>query len=94
MIRQKTGADPSAVVFDALQAAKARGVDYVIVDTAGRLHTKENLLAELDKMRRTCQRVVPGSPHEVWLVLDATTGKTASSRRGSLRNRRVSPASC
>lgn len=75
LIRQKTGADPSAVVFDALQAAKARGVDYVIVDTAGRLHTKENLMAELEKMRRTCARVVPGSPHEVWLVLDATTGQ-------------------
>ncbi|MBV8828947.1 MAG: signal recognition particle-docking protein FtsY [Acidobacteriaceae bacterium] len=75
MIRQKTGADPSAVVFDALQAAKARGVDYVIVDTAGRLHTKENLMAELEKMRRICERVVPGSPHEVWLVLDATTGQ-------------------
>jgi signal recognition particle-docking protein FtsY len=75
MIRQKTGADPSAVVFDALQAAKARGVDYVIVDTAGRLHTKENLMAELEKMRRTAARVVPGAPHEVWLVLDATTGQ-------------------
>jgi fused signal recognition particle receptor len=75
LIRQKTGADPSAVVFDALQAAKARGADYVIIDTAGRLHTKENLMAELDKMRRTCARVVPGSPHEVWLVLDATTGQ-------------------
>jgi fused signal recognition particle receptor len=75
MIRQKTGADPSAVVFDALQAAKARGVDYVIVDTAGRLHTKENLMSELEKMRRTCQRVIPGSPHEVWLVMDATTGQ-------------------
>jgi fused signal recognition particle receptor len=75
MIRQKTGADPSAVVFDALQAAKARGVDYVIIDTAGRLHTKENLMSELEKMRRTCQRVIPGSPHEVWLVMDATTGQ-------------------
>jgi fused signal recognition particle receptor len=75
MIRQKTGADPSAVVFDSLQAAKARGVDYVIIDTAGRLHTKDNLMAELEKMRRTCARVVPGSPHEVWLVLDATTGQ-------------------
>ena len=75
LIRQKTGADPSAVVFDALQAAKAQGVDYVIVDTAGRLHTKENLMAELEKMRRTCQRVIPGSPHEVWLVMDATTGQ-------------------
>ncbi|HEY7211761.1 MAG TPA: signal recognition particle-docking protein FtsY [Bryobacteraceae bacterium] len=75
LIRQKSGADPSAVVFDSLQAAKARGVDYVIIDTAGRLHTKENLMAELEKMRRTCQRVVPGAPHEVWLVLDATTGQ-------------------
>ncbi len=75
MIRQKAGADPSAVVFDALQAAKAQGMDYVIVDTAGRLHTKENLMAELEKMRRTCQRVLPGSPHEVWLVMDATTGQ-------------------
>ena len=75
MIRQKTGADPSAVVFDALQAAKAQEADYVIVDTAGRLHTKENLMAELDKMRRTAGRVIPGAPHEVWLVLDATTGQ-------------------
>jgi fused signal recognition particle receptor len=75
MIRQKTGSDPSAVVFDALSAAKARQVDYVIVDTAGRLHTKDNLMAELEKMRRTSQRVIPGSPHEVWLVLDATTGQ-------------------
>ena len=75
MVRQKTGADPSAVIFDGLQAAKAQGVDYVIVDTAGRLHTKDNLMAELEKMRRTCQRVIPGSPHEVWLVMDATTGQ-------------------
>jgi len=75
VIRQKTGADPSAVLFDALQSAKARKVDYVIVDTAGRLHTKENLMAELEKMRRTATRVVPGAPHEVLLVLDATTGQ-------------------
>jgi fused signal recognition particle receptor len=75
MIRQKTGADPSAVVFDGLQAAKSQGMDYVLVDTAGRLHTKENLMAELEKMRRTCQRVIPGAPHEVWLVMDATTGQ-------------------
>jgi fused signal recognition particle receptor len=75
MIRQQTGSDPSAVVFDALQAAKARAIDYVIVDTAGRLHTKDNLMSELEKMRRTCNRVIPGSPHEVWLVLDATTGQ-------------------
>jgi fused signal recognition particle receptor len=75
MIRQKAGADPSAVVFDAVQAAKARKTDYVIVDTAGRLHTKDNLMAELDKMRRTATKVVAGAPHEVWLVLDATTGQ-------------------
>jgi fused signal recognition particle receptor len=75
VVRQQTGSDPSAVVFDALQAAKARGVDYVLIDTAGRLHTKENLMAELEKMRRTCARVVPGSPHEVWLIMDATTGQ-------------------
>ena len=75
VIRQKPGADPSSVVFDALQAAKARKVDYVIVDTAGRLHTKENLMAELEKMRRTSQKVVPDAPHEVLLVIDATTGQ-------------------
>jgi fused signal recognition particle receptor len=75
VIRQSAGADPSAVLFDALQAAKARKVDYVIVDTAGRLHTKSNLMAELEKMRRTAAKVVPGSPHEVLLVLDATTGQ-------------------
>ncbi|HZU26173.1 MAG TPA: signal recognition particle-docking protein FtsY [Bryobacteraceae bacterium] len=75
VIRQKAGADPSAVVFDALQAARARKVDYVIVDTAGRLHTKDNLMAELEKMRRTAARVVPEAPHEVLLVLDATTGQ-------------------
>ncbi len=75
MIRQQAGADPSAVVFDALQAAKARKVDYVIVDTAGRLHTKANLMAELEKMRRTAARVIPSAPHEVLLVLEATTGQ-------------------
>src|SRR5207248_11278542 len=75
VIKTKPGGDPSAVLFDSLSAAKARGADYVIVDTAGRLHTKENLMAELEKMRRTAQRVVPGSPHEVWLVMDATTGQ-------------------
>jgi fused signal recognition particle receptor len=75
VIRQKPGADPSAVLFDALQAARARKADGVIVDTAGRLHTKSNLMAELEKMRRTAQRLVPGAPHEVLLVLDATTGQ-------------------
>lgn len=75
MIRQQTGADPSAVVFDALKAARSRKVDYVIVDTAGRLHTKANLMAELEKMRRTAARVIPSAPHEVLLVLEATTGQ-------------------
>jgi len=75
MIKQKLGADPSAVVFDALTAARARKVDVVIVDTAGRLHTKSNLMAELDKMKRTAAKVIPGAPHDVLLVLDATTGQ-------------------
>lgn len=75
VIRQQTGADPSAVVFDALQAAKSGKTDYVIVDTAGRLQTKTNLMAELEKMRRTAARVIPDAPHEVLLVLDATTGQ-------------------
>lgn len=75
VIRQQAGSDPSAVLFDALQAAKARKVDYVIVDTAGRLHTKTNLMAELEKMDRTTKRVIPDAPHEVLLVLDATTGQ-------------------
>src|SRR4029077_5304093 len=69
------GGDPSAVLFDALQAANARKTDYVIVDTAGRLHTKTSLMAELEKMRRTAQRVIPGSPHETLLVMDGTTGQ-------------------
>jgi fused signal recognition particle receptor len=75
VIRQAPGSDPSAVLFDALQAAKARKVDYVIVDTAGRLQTKENLMAELHKMSRTAKKVIPDAPHEVLLVLDATTGQ-------------------
>ncbi len=75
VIRQRPGADPSAVLFDALHAARARKADYVIVDTAGRLHTKSNLMAELEKMRRTAARVTPSAPHEVLLVMDATTGQ-------------------
>jgi fused signal recognition particle receptor len=75
VIRQAQGADPSAVIFDAIQAAKARKTDVLLVDTAGRLHTKDNLMAELEKMRRIANRVIPGAPHEVWLVLDATTGQ-------------------
>ena len=75
LVKQKPGADPSAVVFDALSAARARNADVVIVDTAGRLHTKSNLMAELEKMKRTAAKIVPGAPHDVLLVLDATTGQ-------------------
>ena len=75
VIRQGPGSDPSAVLFDALNAARARNVDYVIVDTAGRLQTKENLMAELQKMDRTAKKVIFDAPHEVLLVLDATTGQ-------------------
>ena len=74
VVRHKEGADPSAVLFDALAAAKARAVGVLLVDTAGRLHTKKNLMDELAKMRRVAAREVPGAPHETLLVLDATTG--------------------
>ena len=75
MIKTKQGGDPSAVLFDGMRAAQARGTDVLIVDTAGRLHTKDNLMAELSKMRRTAQRIIPSAPHEVLLVMDATTGQ-------------------
>ncbi len=75
VIKQKSGADPAAVVYDAVAAAKARSSDAVIVDTAGRLHTKSNLMAELEKMKRTAAKVIPGAPHDILLVLDATTGQ-------------------
>jgi fused signal recognition particle receptor len=75
VIKQKPGADPAAVVYDAVAAAKARSSDAVIVDTAGRLHTKSNLMAELEKMKRTAAKVIPGAPHDILLVLDATTGQ-------------------
>ncbi|MGH9413151.1 MAG: signal recognition particle-docking protein FtsY [Terriglobales bacterium] len=75
IVQQKPGADPSAVLFDALKAAQARGMNYVLVDTAGRLHTKTNLMQELAKMHRTAGKLVEGAPHETLLVLDATTGQ-------------------
>ncbi len=75
VVRHREGSDPSAVVFDALKAARARGIDTVLVDTAGRLHTKAPLMAELEKMARIAGREVPGAPHEVLLVIDATTGQ-------------------
>ena len=74
IVQQRPGADPSAVLFDALEAAKARRSDVVIVDTAGRLHTKANLMGEIEKMTRTAGRLIPGAPHQVLLVLDAATG--------------------
>ena len=74
-IRAQPGADPAAVVFDAIAAGKSRGRDVILVDTAGRLHTRVNLMAELDKIKRIAAREVPGAPHEVLLVLDATVGQ-------------------
>ena len=75
MIKTRQGGDPAAVLYDAIAAAKARGIQDLYVDTAGRLHTKSGLMDELDKMRRTAARLVPGAPHEVLLVMDATTGQ-------------------
>jgi fused signal recognition particle receptor len=75
MIRTRQGGDPSAALFDSLKSAQARNTDVLIVDTAGRLHTKANLMAELDKIRRTAQRFLPDAPHETLLVMDATTGQ-------------------
>ena len=75
MIRTKQGGDPSAALFDTLQAAKARSIDVVLVDTAGRLHTKNNLMAELEKMHRIAQRFAADAPHQTLLVMDATTGQ-------------------
>jgi fused signal recognition particle receptor len=75
IVKTKSGGDPAAVVYDALASARARNADVVIVDTAGRLHTKSNLMAELDKMKRTAAKIIPGAPHEVLLVMDATTGQ-------------------
>jgi fused signal recognition particle receptor len=75
MIKTRQGGDPAAVLYDAMAAAKAHKIDNLIVDTAGRLHTKTGLMDELDKMRRTAAKLIPGAPHEVLLVMDATTGQ-------------------
>lgn len=80
VITQQPGSDPSAVVFDAVAAARARGVDIVMADTAGRLHTKFNLMEELKKIKRVMAKALQGSPHQVLLVLDATTGQNALSQ--------------
>ena len=77
VIKHREGADPAAVAYDAVQAAKSRNIDVVIVDTAGRLHNKVNLMEELRKVKRVIEREIPGAPQEVLLVLDATTGQNA-----------------
>jgi len=86
IIRARTGADPAAVVFDALAAGKARQRDVVLVDTAGRLHTRVNLMTELDKIRRIAAREVEGAPHEVLLVLDATVGQNGLAQAREFMN--------
>jgi fused signal recognition particle receptor len=80
LIKQSSGSDPSAVAFDSIRAAKSRGADLVFIDTAGRLHTKVNLMEELKKIKRIISRECPGAPHEVLLVLDSTTGQNAISQ--------------
>jgi fused signal recognition particle receptor len=86
IVRAKEGSDPAAVVFDAMTAAKARQRDVVLVDTAGRLHTRINLMNELDKIRRVASREVPGAPHEVLLVLDATVGQNGIAQAREFTN--------
>jgi fused signal recognition particle receptor len=86
IIRAKAGADPAAVVFDAIAAGKARHRDVVLVDTAGRLHTRVNLMTELDKIRRVAAREVEGAPHEVLLVLDATVGQNGLAQAREFMN--------
>ncbi|MFB5164450.1 signal recognition particle-docking protein FtsY [Parageobacillus toebii] len=80
VIKQSAGSDPAAVIYDAIQAAKARNVDVLLCDTAGRLQNKVNLMKELEKVKRVIEREIPGAPHEVLLVLDATTGQNAMSQ--------------
>ncbi len=80
IVKHQSGADPSAVTFDALEASLSRGIDVLIVDTAGRLHTHENLMNELTKMKRVISKRIEGAPHEVLMVLDATTGQNAISQ--------------
>ncbi len=86
IVRAREGSDPAAVVFDAMTAAKTRRCDVVLVDTAGRLHTRTNLMNELDKIRRVASREVPGAPHEVLLVLDATVGQNGLAQAREFTN--------
>lgn len=77
IVQQGMGADPASVAFDTLQSAKSQGADVVIIDTAGRLHNKVNLMAELTKIKRVMEKIIPGAPHEILLVLDGSTGQNA-----------------
>jgi fused signal recognition particle receptor len=86
IVRAKEGADPAAVVFDAISSAKARGRSPILIDTAGRIHTRVNLMNELEKIRRVAAREVPGAPHEVLLVLDATVGQNGLSQAREFTN--------
>jgi fused signal recognition particle receptor len=86
LVRAREGADPAAVVFDAVQSAKAKNRDVVLIDTAGRLHTRVNLMNELEKIRRVISRVVEGAPHEVLLVLDATVGQNGLTQAREFMN--------
>lgn len=86
MVRAREGADPASVVFDAIQSAKSRGRDIVLIDTAGRLHTRVNLMNELEKIRRVTARAVEGAPHEVLLVLDATVGQNGLAQAREFMN--------
>ena len=86
LVRAKEGSDPAAVVFDAIQAGKARGRDPILIDTAGRLHTRVNLMSELDKIRRVAARAAEGAPHEVLLVLDATVGQNGLAQAREFTN--------
>ena len=88
LVKHQSGSDPSAVIFDAIEAAKARKVDVVIIDTAGRLHTKSPLMEELKKVKRVCGKAMPGSPHEILLVVDATNGQNAL-RQADMFNKTV-----
>jgi fused signal recognition particle receptor len=86
VIAQATGADPASVIYDALAAATARGADILIADTAGRLHTRENLMEELKKIRRVLGKLDPEAPHETLIVLDATTGQNGLAQAEQFRN--------
>ena len=86
IIRAREGADPAAVVFDAISSGKARGRNPILIDTAGRIHTRVNLMNELEKIRRVASREVPGAPHDVLLVLDATVGQNGLSQAREFTN--------